>query len=319
MDPVSHAALGAACSQVVLHPVDKKNAWLVGAIGGLAADVDIIIRSAYDPMLALIYHRHFTHSLIFIPIGALLVTLVLMPFKRFSKQWKLTFLAALIGYSTHALLDACTSYGTLLLWPFTLTRYAFDIISIIDPFLTLPLVIGVWATYFFDNRAFVLAGIIAAGLFLGFNIMQHQRALAAVNAYAQERQWSIKKLRVFPQLASSTKWRAVFYSGKQIVLAQVKIPLTAKSRVYHIAKFTRFQRQQLPDYVDDTGLQLRDFKIFDWFADGYLIMTSRQPMVLVDARYVMGDKSLTALWGIQFRPDKVHVSRLRFIPLHRQQ
>ena len=40
-----------------------------------------------------------------------------------------TYLFCLLGYATHGMLDACTSYGTQLLWPFTNHRYAFNTIS----------------------------------------------------------------------------------------------------------------------------------------------------------------------------------------------
>ena len=39
---------------------------------------------------------------------------------------------------THPLLDAHTAYGTQLFWPFSDERFAWSIISIIDPLFTLP-------------------------------------------------------------------------------------------------------------------------------------------------------------------------------------
>ncbi|WP_019218286.1 metal-dependent hydrolase [Legionella tunisiensis] len=73
MDPITQGALGASCAQLLLHKCDKRNAWLVGALAGMAADLDILIYSPQDPMLSALYHRHFTHSLSFIPLGGLLV------------------------------------------------------------------------------------------------------------------------------------------------------------------------------------------------------------------------------------------------------
>ncbi len=35
-------------------------------------DMDVLIRSASDPLLAIEYHRHFTHALAFIPVGGLI-------------------------------------------------------------------------------------------------------------------------------------------------------------------------------------------------------------------------------------------------------
>src|SRR5690606_29471703 len=60
-------------AQAVIGDRLGRKTWWLGALGGMAPDLDVIIRSASDPLLALEYHRHFTHSLAFIPIGGLLV------------------------------------------------------------------------------------------------------------------------------------------------------------------------------------------------------------------------------------------------------
>ncbi|MDB2316436.1 metal-dependent hydrolase, partial [Luminiphilus sp.] len=41
---------------------------------------------------------------------------------RYQQVW----LVALVGYATHGLLDACTTYGTMLLWPFSDARIAWS-------------------------------------------------------------------------------------------------------------------------------------------------------------------------------------------------
>ena len=48
-------------------------------------------------------------------------------------------LYAIMGTLSHGLLDACTSYGTRLYWPFSQYRESWDLISIIDPLFTLPM------------------------------------------------------------------------------------------------------------------------------------------------------------------------------------
>ncbi|BCA96027.1 hypothetical protein TUM19329_23880 [Legionella antarctica] len=156
MDFITQGVVGAASAQAFLHNQDKHNAWLVGALAGMAADLDVLIQSADDPMLFFLYHRHFTHSLLFIPVGTIVITLILLLFERFRKNWRLTLLAALIGYATHGLLDACTAYGTVLFWPFSDERVSWDIISIIDPFITIPLFLGVVWTYTFNKKKGVI-------------------------------------------------------------------------------------------------------------------------------------------------------------------
>ncbi len=69
----------------------------------MAADLDVLIKSSTDPLLALEYHRHFTHSLLFIPVGALVCTLLLRPlfFRMFS--WKRAYLYAFLTRSPRCL------------------------------------------------------------------------------------------------------------------------------------------------------------------------------------------------------------------------
>ena len=114
---------------------------LIGFLAGLAPDLDVFIGSSTDPILFLEFHRQFTHSLIFIPFGSLLVALLIFPLVKRSMNFKTVYLASLLGYATHGLLDACTSYGTQLFWPFSNERVTWNNISIIDPLFTIPALI----------------------------------------------------------------------------------------------------------------------------------------------------------------------------------
>ena len=72
MDPISQGIIGSTAVQTI----QRNNHSLcllaiVGFLSGMAPDLDIFIRSQTDPLLFLEFHRQFTHSLIFIPIGGL--------------------------------------------------------------------------------------------------------------------------------------------------------------------------------------------------------------------------------------------------------
>ncbi len=152
MDPLSQASLGASLSQSFANDKSKQlSALVIGMLAGMAPDLDVLIRSAENPILFLEFHRQFTHSLIFIPFGALICALVFYSVMRsnwFHKKWpsaKLSFpqvyLFSFLAYATHGLLDACTSYGTQLFWPFSTERFAWNTVSIIDPLFTFPVLI----------------------------------------------------------------------------------------------------------------------------------------------------------------------------------
>ena len=137
MDPLSQASLGASLSQSFAKDKSKQfSALVIGALAGMAPDLDVLIRSTENPILFLEFHRQFTHSLIFIPFGALICALVfysVLSSGWFKKQWptaRLSFiqvyLFSFLGYATHGLLDACTSYGTQLFWPFSTERFCVE-------------------------------------------------------------------------------------------------------------------------------------------------------------------------------------------------
>ena len=121
MDPISQGALGAVAGASCADRETIRKATLVSWAAGMLADADIFISSGSDPLLNIEYHRHFSHSLMFIPAGALLCAVVFWLLTR--KWWRLSFrklyLFSFAGYATAGLLDACTSYGTRLFWPFS--------------------------------------------------------------------------------------------------------------------------------------------------------------------------------------------------------
>ena len=146
-------------------------AWL-GALAGLAPDLDVLIRSNADPLLFLEYHRQFSHALVFVPFGALLVAWPLYFFARKSLSWRQTYLACLAGYATHGLLDACTSYGTQLFWPFSDARVAWNNSSIVDPLFTLPVLALVIAAATLGKRLLGILAMAWALFYLGFGWVQ---------------------------------------------------------------------------------------------------------------------------------------------------
>ena len=130
MDPCSQALLGASLSSSFSKKRDLNKSLICGLVGGLFPDLDILIKSKSDPLLFLEYHRHFTHSLFFVPIGGLIVSGILyFLFFRNNISFKKIYLFSSLGILTHGLLDACTSYGTSLYWPVSDKRVSWSVIS----------------------------------------------------------------------------------------------------------------------------------------------------------------------------------------------
>ena len=106
MDPITQGVLGASVPQAIATKKHIVAATVFGALAGMSPDLDNLIRSGTDPLLRMEYHRQFTHSLVFIPVGALICALLF--YFLFSRRWqinfKYTYIYCLLGYATHGLL-----------------------------------------------------------------------------------------------------------------------------------------------------------------------------------------------------------------------
>lgn len=308
MDPITHGALGAACAQTVFGRYNKQIPWQVGALAGMAPDLDVFIRFSQEPLSLEQWHRYLTHSLLFIPIGGLIVALFLLCFAQYRKHWKLTIGAALVGYATHGLLDSLTSYGTVLFWPWSNARISWDIVSIIDPVFTLPLLLGTIWSVIHQNQKAVTAGLMFSGIFLVFNTIQHNRALYGAHQYATTNNLKLNHTRALPKLASSTYWRIIAKQNHCVIIAEAKTPLWHQTTIRPITQTLSYTGQALP-FALSTG-QKSDLTTFSWFTDGFLIVANKDPFILADARYTIDYNPMLSLWGIQLLPKQTHINKV---------
>ncbi len=146
MDSLTQIVLGAAVGEAVLGKKIGNKAIGLGAIAGTIPDLDVIAVFFTDTVSALEIHRGVTHSFVFaISVGLLFAWLFSLWDKRASiKEW---FWFWFLTFATHGLLDAQTTWGTQLFWPFDI-RVATQNIFVIDPLYTLPFLVFVILTMF---------------------------------------------------------------------------------------------------------------------------------------------------------------------------
>ncbi|MBA2648713.1 MAG: metal-dependent hydrolase [Legionella sp.] len=313
MDPLTHAALGAASSQAIFGKYNKRIPWQVGALAAMAPDLDIFIPCTDNPLCMESIHRSFTHGLLFIPLGGCIVALFLMCFFSYRNHWKITFGAAVIGYATHALLDALTSYGTVLLWPFSYQRFSWDIIAIVDPIFTVVLILGIAWTIIFKEQKGVLLGLACALLILLFNGIQHHRAIQTIKSFAKDQQVHFRDIRAIPELASSTHWRGLAKYNQCLMIAAVATPIVNKSTLRTLDRLPLFDKLL---HAPLPPKQQQDVLIFSWFSDDYTIIAKQTPLILADGRYTIGNNPLYALWGIKISAQNEHVSKSNYLLLN---
>ncbi|MBE8607340.1 MULTISPECIES: metal-dependent hydrolase [Vibrio] len=299
MDPLTQGVLGASLSQSASRKQNLVVAGVLGLLSGLAPDLDALIKSQSDPLLALEFHRQFTHSLFFIPIGSLICALALhhLIAKRRGLSFKQSWLFCALGYGTHALLDACTTYGTQLLWPLTNARFAWNTISIIDPVYTLPiLILLVFATL---KRVPWLARVAFtwALVYPTLGMIQRDRAEAIGWQLAEERQHTPIRLEAKPSFANILVWKVVYETEAHYHVDAVRVGTSVSTYPGEsIAKLN--VGRDLP-WLDLDSQQAKDIERFRWFSNGYIAQDPADELRIIDVRYSIVPNQMKALWSIK--------------------
>lgn len=302
MDPISQGALGAIAAASFAKPETLRKATATGWVAGMLADADIFIVSPSDPLLNIEYHRHFTHSLLFIPIGALLCALLF--WFLFRRWWKVRFRAlylwSFLGYATAGLLDACTSYGTQLFWPFSDDRVAWHIISIVDPIFTVSILLMILVSLFRRRAAWSRAALVFAGCYLGFGIVQRERTTSLQRQLAATRGHdAIVRATVKPTIGNLLLWRSIYVQDGIYFVDGIRTGLWGKPVFYEGVTVPVLRIEDLREGVPAESALGRDLERFDHFSDGYLAWHPGEEDVLGDLRYGALPQSVKPLWGIR--------------------
>lgn len=301
MDPLSQASIGAAAAALLSRRGTVRQAIVVGALAGAAPDLDVLIRSDVDPLLSLEYHRHFTHALLFAPVVGLVVA-GLFKLLFFWKRWRYKELAtfAVLGALTHGLLDACTSYGTLLYLPFSGHRESWDIISIIDPIFTLPLALLTVIAFAWRKPGFAKVAIILCLSYLCFGVLQRSRAIAYCSELARQRgHVAVEQLTARPSFGNTILWRIVYRVEDTYYVDAVQLAPFASPTHYAGESVQAYTIEDRRLVLEDTSVLAADVERFRFFSQDYLYLNPEDHTVVGDLRYAMFPNSIQPLWGVR--------------------
>ena len=222
MDSLTQIILGAAVGEVVLGKKLGNKAMLYGAIGGTIPDLDVLLYYTTDSVEALSVHRGFTHSIIFSILLAPVFGWLVSRYERHKdiKAWSWLFFWAFL---THSLLDAHTSWGTQLFWPFDL-RVAFKTIFVIDPIYTLPFLICLFLALIKkrDNprrRFYNKLGLWLSSSYLALTILLKCLAFMQFESALQDQAITYTQLETRPSPANTILWSANVETDSAYLLA----------------------------------------------------------------------------------------------------
>jgi inner membrane protein len=311
MDIVTQGILGSVTAQSGARQNEIRLATLTGFLAGLAPDMDTLIRSPGNDLLVLEFHRHFTHSLLFIPVGALIVAVVVWLISKKTRSLKTVYWYALLGISLSGLLDALTSYGTSLLWPFSEDKIAWNLLPIVDPVFTLALFIPLLIAMRKRSPIYSRIGLALAAVYITLALVQSQRANDAATNLIAQRNHSVDNLIVKPTMGNIVLWKSIYISGSHVYADAIRLGVTGGYRIYTGENIPLLDLQHDNPFPANSQAS-RDLIRFSIISDHWLAIHPYRPGLAGDVRYSMLPTSTEPLWGVTLNIDDP-ASHLEFV------
>jgi inner membrane protein len=245
MDNLTHALSGALLAKAVApahsrpgSPTHGQRMLASVVATGVVPDLDFVA-TYISPLSYLFHHRGVTHSLVMLPLWAVLLgALWSWLHARNLRLWRDYAGIFAMGIALHIAGDVITSYGTQVFAPLSSVRYTLSTTFIIDLWLMGLLALGLAiAMRFGRSRLPAVIACMAVVCYIGFQSMLRERALEFGTAYAQREGLADARVRALPSPLSPYNWVVVTQQPAQLRYAYVSL----------------WREQVLPDPGDDAG------------------------------------------------------------------
>lgn len=313
MDTITQITLGAAVGEAVLGKKigNKGAAW--GAAFGVLPDLDVLANPFVSEVQEIIIHRGISHSLFFSVVAAPVFGYML--YRRYKTEpasWRDWSLMVFLAILTHIFIDACTGYGTQVLQPFSNYSLSFNTIFIVDPFYTLPLLIGIVTALFMRRGTarrwanYIGLGWSSLYMLAGFGIKNYVDTVFEQNF--EDQQISVDRYITTPMPLTEFLWVGYAISGDDIY--------TGLYSVFDDDKNIAFRKLQMNrNLIQPYKEQLPVERIL-WFSHGYFIAErSQNHFKMHDLRFGRSDLWLTTeqapvVWtyNLTFNEDSTRVT-----------
>ena len=213
MDSLTQIVLGAAVGEAAIGKKIGNKAMLWGAIAGTIPDLDVLSKLFVDPITANELHRGFSHSVLFsILMSPILGWMVAKLYKNKEADWKDWTKLMFLGLFTHPILDAFTTWGTQLFWPWD-HKVAFNTIFVVDPLYTIPFLVFVIIAMCYKRthpkrRKFNNLGLYCSSAYLLITPLLQQGAKANFINNLDNQEIAYKDIQTRPTPLNSILWTA---------------------------------------------------------------------------------------------------------------
>lgn len=299
MDTLTHALSGALLARALAPavtssrprpvprmfgpPVPVWQAVVVGTVAATFPDGDVVLKYVSD-LAYLRGHRGVTHSLLMLPLWALLLAaLAALSFRNRAALPRYAWLAA-AAIAIHIAGDWITQFGTMLLAPLSDARFGLGSVFIIDLIFSGIIVAGLVGSALLQrSRAPALIALALLPAYVGLTLVAKHEAISFARTWASAQDIAAVEVDAAPRPASPFNWTVVVFDGADYHVAHVNTrrtaPLATAGGDHFIRRLSapyqplaQASWERLPMYgATDKALarevwQRPEFAIFRWFA-----------------------------------------------------
>ncbi len=260
MDTATHALTGYMLARAGLNRGLGKWGDRAAVAAAIFPDLDLV-SNLLGTEAALKYHRSLTNSVFLIVPISLFFAWALCRISGLRKFW--SFFWVWLGVvSVHTFQDLITSYGTMILSPFSDHRFTLDWLFIVDPYLTSTLLIPLIVSYLWRRKEATLArlSLVMAALYIGVCAYNHSWALSLAGDFAREKGLKPEAIASLPQPLSPFRWENYLLTDQKIYRGGVNLISQEDSPT---GSPNNFWGRFLPYYPPISRLRYEEWKRFD--------------------------------------------------------
>ncbi len=227
MDTLTHALSGALLARATAPRAARIAVGARVAAGFCAAalpDGDFVLRYV-SPVAYVTGHRGVTHSILLLPLWALLAAWICAKVDRTpGVAWRDYYLVCALGIGAHIAGDLITSFGTMVYAPFSAARVAWSTTFVIDLWFTGIILAGLAASWARRrSRVPAILGLAALGGYVGLQGLAHARAIDFGAAYAAQSGLDPARVSAIPRPVSPFNWTVMVAEDERYHYANVNL------------------------------------------------------------------------------------------------
>ena len=285
MDTLTHALSGALLARAAAPkdalPRSIPRRIAAGFFACAAPDLDFVLSGS--PVDYLVHHRGVTHSLVLLPLWALLLSWLLAKIVREPGGWRALYGISALSLGLHIAGDLITSYGTMILAPLSDWRAGIGTTFIIDLWFSGIIVLGLIASaVYYRSRIPAVGALIVLAGYVAFQYVQRQHALEFAQRHATEK--GLPRVKVHPRPVSPFNWTVFASDDERHEMAHINL-IRTQPRPYRPGDgfIAKIDSPYLPldqaiwvrrsRYGETEQQRIREawnsdaLKVFRWFAD----------------------------------------------------